>query len=101
MSKPIFSITYSALHQRRFEESLKDGQLETALQILERFPNATLPKEKIERLIVMVEGYKAVAQSKSGLENGELKSYRNLGSLAEIEKQLEQLREIENAVNFV
>ena len=66
MSSRIFSRTYSAVLQTKVEEQIASGDLEKALKTLESFPNASTSSEKLERLIVLYEGYKTVAKEYGG-----------------------------------
>lgn len=66
MRKKIFSENHFAFLQREFEESFSRGDFYAAKSILERMPSAYGLEEKEKRLIVMAEGYRALAEIAEG-----------------------------------
>ena len=56
-----FSAVYDARRQREFEEALKQNDLTRAKQVLESFPKGYNASEKVDYLIAMNEGYRALA----------------------------------------
>jgi len=61
MAVNIFSVNYIACIQRQFEQSIEEGNLERAMGILEKIPNGSSASEKLQRLIVLKEGYQTIA----------------------------------------
>lgn len=80
--KEAFSLIYSKEHQDRFLIEMMRGDFENALAVLEKMPLTENASGKIERLIVLVEGYKMIS---SVFYNGHKKG--------EIEKEFFQLKE--------
>lgn len=77
-----FSLIYSREHQDRFIVEMMRGDFENALGVLEQMPLTENSVGKIERLIVLVEGYKMIS---SIFYNGHKKK--------EIEKEFLNLKE--------
>ncbi len=110
--KRIFSVTYIALFQKRFEDAISEGNLgaaRTALGDIEKMPGKT-SVEQVDRLIVLVEGYKTLTEGYEALgifgnerkdrlleRMLELKKYRhstgqNGNGSATLEEDIHQLR---------
>ena len=115
MPKQIFSRTYDALTQRKFVEALEKEEYEEAGNYLEKMMHASTPSERIERTLVLFEGYRALAKQllanqllasdeedsdgdDSGEELGKLEDYRRLGKPEEIERKIEELRKLEEII---
>ena len=65
-----FSLIYSKEHQDRFIVEMMRGDFENALGVLEQMPLTENSVGKIERLIVLVEGYvDAIMCHQEGFEN--------------------------------
>jgi hypothetical protein len=90
VEKRVFSFDYDALNQKKFEKALSEEDYETALAILESFPNGFDELEKIEYLIIKNEGYRVIIEK--------LRKYKELGrtpkELADILKEHEQYKEL-------
>ena len=92
MAQRVFSRNYDAGRQKKFVEAFEAGDLGEAYEILEGLPAAQSGEEKVIRLVVLVEGYKALAKAYlEGSPDGCLKAYQRLGSSSEIERMLNEL----------
>lgn len=103
----VFSRTYYALAQRKFEEAWGRGDYEAAVRILDNMPFGRDIKEKLERMVVLVEGYKAIVQSKldpakirelgGKIEELEavIAAYRGMGSIEDLQDLRDKLGEYE------
>mgnify|MGYP001562219318 CR=1 FL=1 len=104
----IFSHPYSPAHQAKFKDALKSKRFADAAAILEQIPRPLVTieespaamgerlREEATRLGTLYEGYLALAREMIATGNPqseEMKSYRQLGTPAEITLKLEQLGE--------
>lgn len=107
----MFSRNYIKCFQDKFEFALKDGELESAVSILESLPLGSTPEEKITRLVVVNEGYKAIINRYIGtipkeerrhdkiIERlKELREYRDLGTRDQVGAALDELERFQNAL---
>jgi len=83
----VFSITYNARKQIMFEKALKEKDSTKAKQILESFPKGQNNSEKIEYLIVLNEGYRAI-----------IENYQSFGEYRDLECQLSELEDLRESV---
>ncbi len=105
MPKPIFSRTYFRAGQEQFEGALREGELEKAVKILEGLPAASTPTERIDRLVAMYEGYRAIANAYAKIANQqslgekeELEEYRGLGNVDELQGKVDEIRDLKDFV---
>ena len=93
-----FSTIYGAYHQRRFRELLEKGDLEKAVETLERMPTGLTTLERIDRLRVIIEGYKMIINNYSKISN--LQSAQDPHSLVDITDRLRAYEEIGTPEEF-
>lgn len=62
MQGRIFSINYYALHQKRFVDALEKNDFDKATSILENMFPAMSDSEKIDRTLILREGYEALSK---------------------------------------
>ena len=92
MAMKYFFELYDALTQRRFEEALDDGELEKAATILNGLPSGRELYENVQKVKIMIEGYKAIISNINSInslsfdERDELIRYREYGELEILEK---------------
>ena len=87
----IFSLTYIACLQDKFEKAFKENNLEEALSILNNFPPASEEDEKISRLFVMCQGYRAIAEKYVEIKRETEEEYTALGINEELRKKLKEI----------
>jgi len=100
-----FSLVYSKEHQDKFLIALMRGDFEIALSALEQMPLTENSAGRLERLIVLVEGYKMISSifynnyKKNEIEEEFIKLkkklfyYENLGSPDELIRRLHLLEQ--------
>lgn len=96
----VFSNEYCTPAKQEFCRLLQEGDLEKALKVLARIsPSIEIePSNKIEAIVTLVEGYKALAKralSIIGTPDEEIRAYRALGTPAEIADRCRRLKEYE------
>jgi len=101
MTKSVFSRCYSLSAQRQFEEALEEGELEEAVKILEKFTPEDNQHQEKNRLITLVEGYRALTNKYREIEQKFSKEYGKLGSVEEVRESLNELSDLRsNATPF-
>ena len=100
-----FSVSYSIVHEREFNEALQEGNSEKALKVLESMPLPITMEDKVRRQIVCVMGAGAIIDSYRNMqqpaseEDGELKRYRELGDVDNLVRRLkEEYEELKNVL---
>lgn len=79
----VFSITYNARKQIMFEKALKEKDSTKAKQILESFPKGQNNSEKIEYLVVLNEGYRAIMNIVDSVSSSLLNEHHKFETLFE------------------
>lgn len=97
-----FSNDYCIPDKQEFCRLLQEGDLEKALKVLGRIsPSLEIePLHKIEAMVTLVEGYRALAQKARlliGQPSKEIKAYRELGKLADLSANLDVLHKYRDA----
>ena len=97
-----FSILYDARKQSEFGLALEEGRLRDATMLLQRLPHGVNDEENRDRLTVMMEGYRVIAERmpegyllyREGVE--ELERYRRLGSVNDLKSSLDELERFQD-----
>ena len=93
MSNSIFTLVYSKDHQTRFERAIKEKCLDFAQEQLKKLPPAKNTLEEIHRVIILAQGYRALAESRKEALIHTLAEYHSLGTIHEIKVEKELLNE--------
>lgn len=97
----IFSNDYGIPLKQEFCRLLQEGDLEKALKVIKKISPSTEiePSNKIEAIVTLVEGYRALAQKAAaviGKPDEELMAYRQLGTPAEISAERKALKKYQD-----
>ena len=95
MQENIFSVNYVKCIQEKIVSLIEEENLEEAMTTLNKLPYGSNAQEKIDRILVLNEGYKAIIETYQESQRVELSEYKKLGEADEIREKLQLLQGLE------